>query len=87
MSYKINGRRVIKAPPGFTHVIKSLPHEGMAYEYIVIASQKLGRDILPEEVVHHIDLNPDNNSPDNLMVLPLLRIILCFISVTVICLC
>lgn len=34
----------------------------------VVAEQKLGRQLLPGEVVHHIDGNKRNNSPDNLMV-------------------
>lgn len=36
----------------------------------VIAEQKIGRALLPGEVVHHIDGNLRNNHPDNLQVLP-----------------
>ncbi len=35
----------------------------------VIAAQKLGRALKPGEVVHHIDGNPRNNDPDNIIVL------------------
>ena len=36
----------------------------------VVAEQKIGRKLLPGEVVHHIDNNKRNNHPDNLMVFP-----------------
>lgn len=49
--------------------------EGKAYPKIhqrhvhrVVAEQKLGRKLLPGEVVHHIDGDRLNNHPDNLMV-------------------
>ena len=35
-----------------------------------VAEQKIGRPLKPGEVVHHIDGNTRNNSPDNLEVLP-----------------
>lgn len=48
---------------------------GVSYEktfgrhtHRVVAEQKLGRPLKPGEVVHHIDRNKRNNSPENLMV-------------------
>lgn len=41
---------------------------GCVYEHILIAEEKLGRKLYDEEVVHHIDKNKSNNSPENLMI-------------------
>ena len=38
------------------------------HEHRVVAEQMLGRKLKPGEVVHHIDGDVRNNSPDNLMV-------------------
>lgn len=45
------------------------PHcnsNGYIREHRLVMEQKIGRPLLPTEVVHHIDDNPANNSPDNL---------------------
>ena len=39
-------------------------------EHRLVIERKLGRKLLPTEVVHHIDGNPLNNHEDNLEVLP-----------------
>lgn len=41
---------------------------GMVYEHILKAEEKLKRQLLPKEVVHHIDHNRNNNSYENLII-------------------
>ena len=51
----------------------SHPHaraNGYVYEHILVAERKIGRQLTGTEVVHHIDRNKLNNSPENLMVFP-----------------
>ena len=43
-------------------------HNGCISEHRYMASLKIGRVLKPEEHVHHIDGNKDNNCIDNLMV-------------------
>lgn len=42
--------------------------DGAVYYHVLQAEKKLGRYLLPEEVVHHIDENKLNNNLDNLIV-------------------
>jgi len=44
--------------------------QGQRHLHRVVAEQYLGRPLLPDEVVHHLDLNKHNNDPSNLAVLP-----------------
>jgi Pyruvate/2-oxoacid:ferredoxin oxidoreductase delta subunit len=43
---------------------------GFVYEHILVAEKKLGRNLLPKEVIHHIDGNVENNDPANIEILP-----------------
>lgn len=43
---------------------------GGRHEHRQVAEQTLGRDLLPGEIVHHIDGDKRNNDPSNIMVFP-----------------
>lgn len=47
---------------------ESADSNGLIYEHQMIAEQKIGRKLKDGEVVHHIDRNRLNNSPNNLLV-------------------
>lgn len=42
---------------------------GIEYVHRLVATKKYNRAIKSDEQVHHIDLNPKNNRPDNLVIL------------------
>jgi len=42
--------------------------KGYVLEHRLVIEEKLGRPLRPEEQVHHIDGNPANNAPENLIV-------------------
>lgn len=41
---------------------------GCVYEHVLIAEEKLGRYLKDGEIVHHLDMDKMNNSPENLIV-------------------
>jgi hypothetical protein len=41
---------------------------GYVFEHIIVAEEKLGRPLRPNETVHHIDHDKQNNIPENLQV-------------------
>lgn len=57
-----DGRKMVRMPE---HV-RSNRNGQIPYAYLV-AERLLGRTISENEVVHHIDLNPSNDSPENLL--------------------
>lgn len=42
---------------------------GYVYEHILVAEKKINRSIAKGEVVHHVNFNPSDNRPENLIVL------------------
>lgn len=54
---------------GINNYVYSGDYKVSIWEHRVIASKILGRKLNSNEVVHHVDLNPKNNSLSNLIVL------------------
>lgn len=48
---------------------KSYRKVGQRHEHRTVMEEKLGRPLLPGEIVHHRDDNKRNNDPDNLEVM------------------
>ena len=42
--------------------------QGYVFTHVLVAEEKLGRYLKPEEAVHHIDENKRNNDPNNIMI-------------------
>ena len=69
-----NPNVLTRNPPGHGHLRKDgyrvfFKNRKMFYEHRIIAELVLGRALTKDEVVHHIDHNPMNNSPENLAIL------------------
>lgn len=64
------GRRQIKS--GYVYIYQPdhprSTNNGAVFEHILIAEKKIGRYLAKGEIVHHIDGDKTNNSPDNLLV-------------------
>lgn len=60
---------ILKYAPFHHRAIRSGGEKGYVYEHILIAEETIKRRLLPDEEVHHLDLNRSNNSPGNLIVL------------------
>jgi hypothetical protein len=57
---------------GRTNILVGTDHpmamkSGYVLEYRLVMAEKLGRMLTSDEFVHHIDGDPTNNHPDNLM--------------------
>lgn len=67
-NHSINGY-ILVYKPHHKRAHKSGAHTGYVYEHILKVENSLGRELTPDEVVHHIDENRSNNNLNNLLVL------------------
>ena len=61
------GVKYVRCPEQFLPMARK---DGYVMEHRLIVAQHLGRPLKRTEVVHHIDHDPSNNDPANLMLFP-----------------
>jgi len=54
--------------PEHSKAMTSKNWSGYVYEHILIAEENYGRSIKKGEEVHHLDCDPSNNRPENLII-------------------
>lgn len=64
----LNGYRLVYEPDHLSSMT-SKNWNGWIYEHILVAEEIMGRQLLENEEVHHLDGYRDNNDPSNLLVL------------------
>lgn len=64
----LNGYRT-KYEPNHPKAMSGSGYGGYVYEHVLVAEENLGRPLLEQEEVHHLDGVRDNNAPHNVIVL------------------
>ena len=69
MKFKLlNGYRIVYMPD-HPSAFKGSGYKGYVYEHVYFIEKELGRQLVPGEEVHHLDMNRLNNRLENLIVI------------------
>lgn len=67
--YQDSNGYILIYQPHHRKAITSGSFKGYVYEHLIVAERFLGRPLSEGDVVHHLDRNRSNNSPDNLLII------------------
>ncbi|AMV11545.1 hypothetical protein GT3570_11490 [Geobacillus thermoleovorans] len=66
---RISNGYILIYKPDHPKAIKRGQWQGYVYEHVIVAEKMLNRSLRDNEEVHHLNMNPSDNRPENLLIL------------------